>query len=53
MKFDDFLKALDDSGWQGVSDAQHTHIKDLHKRLFPVIAELEEDVFQLDCIVNP
>lgn len=54
MKFDDFVKALQEVGWQDVADAQHTRIRELHKKLFPVIALLEKEVFELlDCIVNP
>ena len=43
MKFTDFIKELDDAGWQGVSDAQHKNIEHLHRKLFPVIAELEDE----------
>lgn len=53
MKFDDFLRALELSGWEGVHDAQYSQIKKLHETLWPVIARLEDDVFELDCIVNP
>ncbi len=53
MKFDDFLEALDRAGWEGIHDAQHRHIKLLWAKMYPVIAELEQEVFELDCIVNP
>lgn len=53
MKLDDFIKALYESGWRNTADAQHEGIKELHRKLWPVIAELEREVFELDCIVNP
>jgi hypothetical protein len=53
MKLDDFKNALAEAGWGAVSDAQHHGIEDLHKKLFPVIAELEKDVFDLECEINP
>ena len=53
MRLEDFIKELYDAGWHAVADAQHDRIKDVHKKLFPVIAELEGEVFELDCIVNP
>jgi len=53
MKFDDFLEALDRAGWEGIHDAQHRHIRELHRTLWPVISKLEDEWFELDCIVNP
>jgi hypothetical protein len=53
MKYEDFLKALDHAGWEGTSDAQYNKIRLLHQDIWPVIAELERDIFELDCIVNP
>ena len=53
MKFEDFVDALIESGWLPAGDAQHDRIKELHRKLWPVIAELEQEVFDLDCIVNP
>lgn len=49
MKFEDFLKALDHAGWEGVTDVQHHKIKLLHQDLWPVIADLERDIFDLEC----
>lgn len=43
MRFTDFIKELDDAGWHGVGDAQHKNIEYLHRKLFPVIAELEDE----------
>lgn len=43
MRFTDFIKELDDAGWQGVGDAQHKNIEYLHRKLFPVTAELEDE----------
>lgn len=53
MKLDDFIKALNDAGWRNFADAQHDGIKELHRKLWPVIADLEYELFELDCIVNP
>ena len=47
MRFKDFIIALDDAGWQGVADAQHSKIEALHRKMFPVIAELENELSDL------
>lgn len=47
MRFTDFIKELDDAGWQGVTDAQHENIKYLHRKLFPVVAKLEDEAVSL------
>ncbi len=52
MKLDDFIKALYDAGWRNCADAQHDGVKKLHRRLWPVIAELEQEVFELDFVVS-
>ena len=49
MKLEDFKKALNDAGWEAVHDAQHHGIHDLHKKLFPIVAELEAENFELYC----
>ena len=43
MKFDDFVKALEDAGWRPIGDAQHTEIEKLWRKLWQVIAELEDE----------
>lgn len=48
MKFNDFVDAVREAGWRNVNDAQHTGLKKLHKKLFPVVAELESDMEDLD-----
>jgi hypothetical protein len=53
MRLEDFKKELGDAGWQAVGDAQHQNIKYLHAKLFPVVAELEQENFELDCVVSP
>ena len=53
MKFDDFIKALQDAGWKNTGDAQYSEIKKLWRKMFPVIAELEDKVFEQDCIIRP
>lgn len=47
MRFTDFIKELDDAGWQGVADAQLKNIEYLHRKLFPVVAELEDTLTEL------
>lgn len=43
MRLRDFIAALYDAGWRDTSDGQHLGIKALHKQLFPVIAEMEDE----------
>ena len=43
MKFDDFVNALYDAGWKSPCDAQHLRIKELWRKLWPVIADLEAE----------
>jgi hypothetical protein len=52
MRFKTFLACLDDIGWEGVYDAQHTEIKKLWATMYPVIAELEEEIEELDAEVQ-
>lgn len=47
MRLEDFKNALNKAGWNDVADAQHRGIEDLHKELFPIIAELEKENFEL------
>lgn len=44
MRFDDFVTALYAAGWRPVLDAQHTEIKTLWTKMFPVIAQLEDEL---------
>ena len=44
MRLKDFIAAMYDAGWRDNCDAQHSGIKALHKQLFPVIAEIEEEM---------
>ena len=44
MKLNTFVDALHEAGWEAPHDAQHTEIRKLHAKLFPIIAELEEDL---------
>lgn len=44
MRLKDFIEAMHDAGWRDSCDAQHYGIKALHKQLFPVIAEMEEEI---------
>jgi hypothetical protein len=43
MRFKTFLEELDAAGWQGVLDAQHTHIKYMWRNMYPAVAELEDE----------
>jgi len=52
MKLEDFRSALNEAGWDEVGDAQHHGIEDLHKKLFPVVAELEAENFELYCQIE-
>lgn len=47
MRFTNFIIELEKAGWQAVSDAQHKNIEYLHRILFPVIAELENENVEL------
>ena len=49
MRLEDFKKALNEAGWEAVHDGQHHGVEDLHKKLFPVVAELEKENFELYC----
>jgi hypothetical protein len=44
MRFADFIDALIKSGWRAELDAQHTGVYKLWKKMFPVIAELEDEI---------
>lgn len=48
MKFDDFIDALHDHGWRQNGDAQHTNIKKLWKKMFPLVSELEDNILELN-----
>ncbi len=52
MRLDDFKDALMAAGWYPTGDAQHYGIEDLHKKLFPLVAELEKENFELYCQVS-
>jgi hypothetical protein len=43
MRFKDFVAALQEAGWKPTNDAQHTEIEKLWRKLWPVIAELEDE----------
>ena len=48
MRYDLFVEALIKAGWRPVLDAQHTEIRKLWEELFPVIAELEDYIADLE-----
>ena len=47
MRFTDFIIELGKAGWQATGDAQHKNIEHLHRKLFPVIAQLENENVEL------
>jgi hypothetical protein len=52
MKLENFKVALNKAGWDAIHDSQHHGIEDLHKILFPIVAELEKENFELYCQVS-
>lgn len=54
MKKDELIKRLYDAGWDSPSDAQHTGIDKLWRELFPVVAELEDELegayMEIECM---
>ena len=52
MKQQDFIDALYAAGWDNIGDAQHTNIRYLHKQMFPIIAELEETIIDLESEID-
>ena len=48
MRLNEFIESLDSAGWQGTSDAQHKRIAELHKKLFPVVSKLEDEIEDLN-----
>ena len=44
MRFNDFVDALLAAGWKSPNDAQHTKIKELWRKMFPVVAKLEDEL---------
>ena len=47
MRFDDFIDALHDHGWRQNSDAQHTNIRKLWSKMFPLVSDLEGNISEL------
>ena len=47
MRIDDFIEALYKAGWDSPSDAQHTNIRELHKKLWPELAKVDEELQEL------
>mgnify|MGYP003402592278 CR=1 FL=1 len=42
MKYSEFKDALQKAGWKAVLDAQHTGIREVWEKAFPLHAEIEE-----------
>jgi hypothetical protein len=49
MRFNDFVKALIECGWRPALDAQHTEVRALWERMFPVLAAVEKELFDAEC----
>ena len=48
MRFNDFVDALHQCGWRAPGDAQHSNIKKLWEDLWPVLAEVELELFECE-----
>jgi hypothetical protein len=48
MKFEDFIKSIEDAGWQATCDAQHSNIENIWRTMFPVVAALQDEVDELE-----
>ena len=46
MRYNKFIDSLYSAGWSAPCDAQHAGAKALWERLFPALAECEEDLEQ-------
>ena len=51
MKLQVFKDALQGAGWGSISDDKYYGIEDLHNKLFPLVAELEKENFELYCLI--
>ena len=47
MGKEEFIRKLREAGWKSTGDAQYQNITNLWKRLFPTIANLEEELESL------
>ena len=47
MKFEAFVQSLQESGWKATLDAQHTGVRMLWEKMFPALAQMEEDTADL------
>ena len=47
MTFEAFVRSLQESGWKATLDAQHEGIRMLWEKMFPVMAQMEEDATDL------
>jgi hypothetical protein len=52
MRKQDFIDALQKAGWVSINDAQWTEIEKLWRELWPVIAELEDDLEDAELIIS-
>ena len=44
MRKEEFIKELYAAGWVANCDAQHSEIEKLWRKLFPVVADLEDEL---------
>lgn len=47
MKFNDFIEKLYSAGWADNTDAQHSNIEKLWREMYPVVAELEDELIEI------
>jgi hypothetical protein len=52
MRFDDFVKALMAAGWRPSLDAQHSEIRRMWETLWPVLAQVEKELFNAECRID-
>lgn len=52
MRFQEFIDELYKAGWKSPCDAQHHNIEKLWRKLFPVIAQLEDELDKLSLITQ-
>jgi len=52
MKKQDFIAELEKVGWIGRHDAQHTGIEKLWRKMFPVVAGLQDEVKDLEADIS-
>jgi predicted transcriptional regulator YdeE len=47
MRLDNFVDSVRDAGWKNLGDAQHSEIEKLWRKMFPTVAELSDEITDL------